>query len=49
MVFGETPDVVLMDQKKLFYVALTRAKEQLWILFDGKNKSSFLDGLDVSV
>ena len=44
-VFGETPNEVLKDQKRLFYVAITRAKEQLWILYDGADKTAFLNGL----
>ena len=31
-IFGETEQIVLDDQKKLFYVAITRAKEKLYIL-----------------
>lgn len=30
--FGETEDVVLADQKRLFYVAMTRAKKRLYII-----------------
>lgn len=36
-IFGETEQIVLDDQKKLFYVAITRAKEKLYILH---NKNS---------
>lgn len=33
-VFGETEDVALEDQKRLFYVAMTRAKRRLYIIHD---------------
>jgi superfamily I DNA/RNA helicase len=33
--FGETLDVALDDQKRLFYVAMTRAKRRLYIIHDG--------------
>lgn len=37
--FGETTDVVLADQKRLFYVAMTRAKKRLYIIHTpAKNK-----------
>lgn len=34
-VFGETSKVVLDDQKRLFYVAMTRAKKRLYIMSEG--------------
>ena len=33
--FGETEKVALADQKRLFYVAMTRAKHRLYILSEG--------------
>ena len=37
--FGETAEVVLEDQKRLFYVAMTRAKKKLYIIHvPGKSK-----------
>lgn len=33
-VFGETEDMALSDQKRLFYVAITRAKKRLYIIHD---------------
>lgn len=30
--FGETEEVALDDQKRLFYVAMTRAKKRLYIM-----------------
>ncbi len=35
-VFGETEEVALLDQKRLFYVAMTRAKKRLYIIHEGK-------------
>ncbi|MDO4747259.1 MAG: 3'-5' exonuclease [Candidatus Saccharibacteria bacterium] len=32
--FGETEEVALDDQKRLFYVAMTRAKRRLYIIHD---------------
>ena len=30
------------DEERLFYVALTRAKHSLYVLYENKNKSSFI-------
>lgn len=40
--FGETNDVALDDQKRLFYVAMTRAKKRLYIIHDGNNRDGFI-------
>ncbi|MDR2685216.1 MAG: UvrD-helicase domain-containing protein [Rickettsiales bacterium] len=45
-IFGETPVVSIDDQKRLFYVAITRAKEQLWVLHDIENISQFINYMD---
>lgn len=37
-VFGETDEVALDDQKRLFYVAMTRAKKRLYIIYSGDEK-----------
>lgn len=34
-VFGETQEKHFIDEEKLFYVAITRAKKQFWVLYDG--------------
>lgn len=34
-IFGETEEIALSDQKRLFYVAMTRAKRRLFILSEG--------------
>ena len=40
--FGETLDVALEDQKRLFYVAMTRAKRRLYIVHDGNGGTGFV-------
>ena len=40
--FGETIDVALDDQKRLFYVAMTRAKRRLYIIHDGSSGAGFV-------
>jgi superfamily I DNA/RNA helicase len=40
--FGETLDVALDDQKRLFYVAMTRAKRRLYIIHDGSSGAGFV-------
>ncbi len=41
-VFGETPTVTLTDERRLFYVAVTRAKEKCYILYEQERKSDFI-------
>ena len=40
--FGETLAVALDDQKRLFYVAMTRAKRRLYIIHDGSSGAGFV-------
>ena len=40
--FGETLDVALDDQRRLFYVAMTRAKRRLYIMHDGSGGAGFV-------
>ena len=40
--FGETEEVSLADQKRLFYVAMTRAKRRLYIIHDGSSGAGFV-------
>lgn len=40
--FGETKEVSLADQKRLFYVAMTRAKRRLYIIHDGSSGAGFV-------
>lgn len=44
-IFGEDIQVNMDDQKRLFYVAMTRAKERLYILCENDKKSDFLNYL----
>lgn len=44
-IFGRTPEKILAEEKRLFYVALTRAKEKLFILTEAGNESEFLHAL----
>ena len=44
-IFGDDVDSQQEDEDKLFYVAITRAKEKLYILYDYTNRSSYIDGL----
>ena len=37
-IFGETEEVALADQKRLFYVAMTRAKKRLYIIHKTDNE-----------
>jgi superfamily I DNA/RNA helicase len=48
-VFGETEEVSLDDQKRLFYVAMTRAKKRLYIIHDSTCGSGFMGYLGKSV
>ena len=48
-VFGETTDIALDDQKRLFYVAITRAKKKLYILHNEPVKTGFLKYLGKSL
>ncbi len=38
---------ILNEEKRLFYVALTRAKEKVYILTEGKLESVYLKGLNL--
>lgn len=44
-VFGETEEVALADQKRLFYVAMTRAKKRLYIMHDFNSGDGFVKAL----
>ena len=45
-VFGHTIKDTFDEERRLFYVALTRAKEQLYILTERDRESDFLDALE---
>ncbi len=41
-IFGRTKNKILDEEKRLFYVAITRAKEKLFIITEEGNESEFL-------
>lgn len=40
--FGDSEQQILEDERRLFYVALTRAKEQVWFLTETDRESAFV-------
>jgi len=44
-IFGDDTNKLLEDERRLFYVALTRAKEELYIVVDSFKMSPFVAGL----
>ena len=48
-VFGDSIESVVAEERRLFYVALTRAVEDLFILTDKDNFSPFLEDLERNV
>lgn len=44
-IFGDSPDTIVEDERRLFYVACSRAVEELVIVTEGNRRSPFLDGL----
>jgi superfamily I DNA/RNA helicase len=40
--FGDSEQQILEDERRLFYVALTRAKEQVWFLTETDRESDFV-------
>lgn len=45
-VFGDNIERLTDEERRLFYVALTRAKEELYILAENDNPSLFLEDLE---
>lgn len=43
--FGDTEQQVLEDERRLFYVAVTRAREQVWFLTETDRESDFVQEL----
>ena len=41
-IFGESGETAMEDQKRLFYVAMTRAKRRLYIMHDDSNGKGFI-------
>ncbi len=48
-ILGETPETIVAEERRLFYVALTRAVDTLIIITDGRNRSPFLDELEHTI
>ena len=46
---SDTDQLSIQEERRLFYVAVTRAKEQLYIYFCGKRLTRFVQELDVSL
>lgn len=44
-IFGETEDKILEEEQRLFYVALTRAKQKVFFLTEKDDQSPFLSGI----
>lgn len=45
-IFDINEDQIIEEEKRLFYVAMTRAKEQIYFLTDFSQKSSFINNID---
>lgn len=45
-VLGDCPEKIIKEERRLLYVALTRAVEKLVIITDGRSKSPFLEELE---
>lgn len=45
-IFGDSLDTITEEEKRLFYVALTRAEEMVVLITEKEEKSTFLDFID---
>src|SRR3989338_10460235 len=45
-ILGDSPEKIAEEEKRLFYVALTRAVDTLVVVTDGRSKSPFLEELE---
>jgi len=45
-ILGDSPDKITKEERRLLYVALTRAIQKLVIITEGRSRSPFLDGLE---
>lgn len=43
LIFGKTPQMVLDEERRLFYVAITRAKQNVYILTEREKHSEYVD------
>lgn len=48
-VFGDSPEKITQEERRLFYVALTRAIDTLVIFTEGRGKSPFLDDIEKQI
>ena len=46
-IFGSTPADSLHEEQRLFYVGMTRAKEELYILCEEEDESDFLNNMNL--
>ena len=46
LLLDNSDDYPFSEERRLFYVALTRAKKKVFLLVEQKNKSSFIDELE---
>ena len=44
-IFGQTPQKVIAEERRLFYVSITRAAKKLYFLTEKQNESPFLNEL----
>ena len=45
-ILGDSPEKIVKEERRLLYVALTRALDTLVVMTDGRSKSPFLDELE---
>lgn len=43
LIFGRTPMTILEEERRLFYVAITRAKESVYLISERNNESEFIN------
>ena len=48
-IFGDSPEKITQEERRLFYVALTRAIDTLVIFTEGRGKSPFLDDIEKQI
>lgn len=46
-IFGDSPEKVVEEERRLFYVALTRAANALYVISDNSSKSPFLVEIEI--
>ena len=48
-IFGDSPTKITQEERRLFYVALTRAIDTLVVFTEGRGKSPFLDDIEKQI